>query len=85
MYLSLTQKNAVNIHSVFRVDRKRTDPLKNISLCQLHDLLSIGRRMLGALFITGLSTKLRTALITQNTTTKLLCYLTRTKHDCTSN
>jgi len=42
----------------------------------LHGILSIGCHFLGVRFITSLNSNLCTALTTQNTTKKILCYLT---------
>jgi len=65
---SHTQENADDLHPATTVGGKYTDLVKNIISPSLHELLFIGRSLLGFLFVTSLKANLCTELTIQNTT-----------------
>jgi hypothetical protein len=85
--LSHTQENAVDLHSVGRVlntPSRRGENIHTLSeSISFHDLLSIGRHLLGVSFR---SLKVRFTNCCSHTVhyRRTLYYPTRTKHDCTS-
>jgi hypothetical protein len=71
LVLLLTQENAADLHSfgtvAMTVEKKRTDPVKNMSLCHYMTFFLLVGTCLAFRFTASLKPHLFTALTTQNT------------------